>query len=89
VKGLDLLERVAAEHRLGRERPAVGVIAVDQGSEALARDRLRRALLDGQVAQQARLHPRQGVLGESRLPRDLGKEACPCGATIAQHLRGN
>ena len=84
MKGLDLLERVAAEHRLGREYAAVGVIAVDQGRETLARDCLGRALLNRQIAQQARLHPRQRVLRQARVPHNLGNDPRRRGAAIAE-----
>ena len=89
VEGLHLLERVAAEHRLCRERPAVGVVAVDQRGKALARDRLRRALLDGEVAQQPGLHAGEGLLRKPRLARNLRDEACACRAPVGKNLGGD
>jgi hypothetical protein len=65
------------------------MVTVDERGEALTRDRLRRAFLDGQVAQQPRLHARERVLREARLARNFRNQACACWTSVANDLRGD
>ena len=89
VKRPHLLERVAREHRLGREQPAVRMVAVHQLGELLLGRCLWRALANRQVTHHVRLDARQFRLRQARPRGDVRDELHGLDAVIAEDLGGN
>ena len=86
VERLDLIERVALEHRLRREVAAVRRIREQRAVELLGRERLWLPMLDGEPANRILLDAREIGVGEQRVLDHVGEQCDEGGSRLAEDV---